>query len=71
MNSSTSLKLKLTWEKSREARYWCEENISPRAYWIHSQIGGEGWKISTNMDGYWYLETDDPAYISWIQLTLN
>ena len=73
MNSSPSPKLKLTWDKSREARQWCEQNISPRQYWLHSQIGGKGWKMHCKYsDGYWwYLETDDPKYISWIQLTLD
>ena len=72
MNSSESPKLRLTWDKSRAARHWCEQHISPRKYWLHTQLGGEGWKIHClYQDGFWYLETDDPKYLSWIQLTIN
>ena len=25
---------------------WCEKNISPRQFWLHSNVGGEGWSIT-------------------------
>lgn len=72
MNSSKSAKIKLSLGHCKSAQAWCEKNISPRQYWLHNQFGGEGWKIySTYSDGFWYLETEDPSYISWIQLTLD
>ncbi len=28
------------------AAEWCEKNIGPRLFWIHSSIGGSGWHLS-------------------------
>ena len=28
----------------------CEKYISPRKYWLHDQVGGNGWKVSPGLD---------------------
>ena len=27
------------------ASAWCSKFISPRGYWLHNRLGGEGWYI--------------------------
>jgi hypothetical protein len=41
-----------------ELAEYCSNNISKRSYWLHDQIGGEGWRI------YSKSEPEDPN-INW------
>jgi hypothetical protein len=50
---------------------YCSRMISKRSYWLHNQVGGEGWRIYSrvepiNSEGnwkiqmtYWYLDVAD------------
>ena len=40
---------------------YCSANISKRMYWLHNQVGGEGWRIYSrvepvNPDGNWKIQ---------------
>jgi len=40
---------------------YCSKNISRRMYWLHNQVGGEGWRIYSrvepiNPDGNWKIQ---------------
>jgi hypothetical protein len=40
---------------------YCHTNISPRRYYLHNQVGGEGWRIYSlvepvNPDGNWKIK---------------
>ena len=28
----------------------CEKYISPRKYWLHNRVGGNGWEVSPSLD---------------------
>lgn len=30
----------------RHAQEYCQKNIGPRRYWLHTSIGGDGWSIN-------------------------
>jgi len=49
---------------------YCSRTISKRSYWLHNQVGGEGWRIYSELRPintndtwkrqmtYWYLDVD-------------
>lgn len=49
---------------------YCYENISARRFFLHNQIGGEGWKLYNDSKG-WHLTTDDPRHLTFISLKFD
>jgi hypothetical protein len=59
---------------------YCSNNISKRSYWLHDQIGGEGWRIYSNSEpldpninwkiqiSRWRIELDDDKQAILIRL---
>ncbi len=41
------------------AEKWCLKNISPRLYYFHNKIGGQGWHIDRDRDGVLELKIMD------------
>lgn len=56
----------------KQIETYCSGNISPRRYYLHNALGGEGWRIFRK-DGYWNLEInnekDITSHITWLALT--
>ena len=63
--------LELTTATDRKAiADYCDTNISPRRYYLHNRIGGEGWSIYSRVEPInpkatwkvqhtkWYMEVD-------------
>ena len=39
---------------------WLQKNVGPRNYWLHDQIGGDGWAAKKVQGSYvWELKFDD------------
>ena len=65
----TILTLTATVDRKAIADY-CDANISPRRYYLHNKIGGEGWRIYSTLEPVnpqatwkvqhtkWYMEID-------------
>ena len=53
----------------------CEQNISPRQYWLHNRVGGHGWEVSHSLDstnGFRAkLKVDDELMATFIKLKLK
>ena len=47
----------------------CEQNISPRKYWIHTKIGGPGWEIKLFVRPY-VLKIEDDKIATFLKLKL-
>lgn len=54
------------------AAEWCEKNIGPRLFWIHSSIGGSGWslnqKYNFNNEITLIIEDDKKALLAMLSL---
>ena len=42
---------------------WCDRAISPRMYWLHNEVGGNGWAIRATKAGS-VLEVSDPELLT-------
>lgn len=40
--------IKIPPNKVHSVERWCEKNISPREFWIHTKRGGRGWILEGN-----------------------
>ena len=53
----------------------CEKYISPRKYYLHNRVGGEGWEVSASLDlGNGFrakLKVDDELMATFIMLKLK
>ena len=53
----------------------CEKYISPRKYWLHNRVGGNGWEVSPSSDlsnGFCFkLKVDDKLLATFIMLKLK
>jgi len=43
----------------REVEAWCMRFIGPRMYYLHTQIGGEGWIIKQSKSSYAMVTIED------------
>jgi hypothetical protein len=57
----------IPYNKISIVHYWCAKNISPREYYLHTKIGGDGWEISRNKVD-WVLTTENPKFETYIEL---
>lgn len=39
------IKLDIKRTSEMEIINWCSKYISPREYWLHNRVGGEGWRL--------------------------
>jgi hypothetical protein len=53
----------------------CEQYISPRKYYLHNKVGGNGWEVSASLDlsnGFRAkLKVDDELMATFIMLKLK
>ena len=53
----------------------CEKYISPRKYFLHNKVGGEGWELSHNVNlgsGFHAtLKVDDKVMATFIMMKLK
>lgn len=53
-----------------ELEQWCEANIGPRLYYLHSDRGGKHWRITQHEKFKYVLETNEDYHImTWLALT--
>lgn len=43
----------------REVEAWCMRFIGPRIYYLHTQIGGQGWFIKQSKSSYAMVTIED------------
>ena len=63
------MKIIIPYKQVKNIRNYCSEYISPRRYWLHNNIGGQGWNIyqeyknknnNTKIkESYWVLDIDN------------
>ena len=58
----------LTHDQFAMAVKYCENYISPRQYWLHNKVGGDGWYLYLNNIG-WYLQVTDTKHLTFFTLT--
>jgi len=46
-------------DKPREVEAWCMRYIGPRLYYLHTQIGGQGWVIKQQQSSYATVTIED------------
>jgi hypothetical protein len=51
----------------------CEQYISPRQYWLHDRVGGNGWEVSHRSAGGFQavLKVDHELMATFIMLKLK
>jgi hypothetical protein len=51
----------------------CEQNISPRQYWLHNRVGGNGWEVAhSSVNGFRsILKINDDSIATFIMLKLK
>lgn len=51
----------------------CERYISPRKYYLHNKVGGNGWEVSASLDNGFRakLKVDDELMATFIMLKLK
>lgn len=58
--------------KVRFVEAWCVKHVSPRLYYIHSDIGGSGWSIKRHKGGSDVrLQIHDPKIMTMALLSLG
>jgi len=51
------------------AEVWCLRNVGPRLYYLHNNIGGQGWRIMRkNSDLLLCIEDDKKALMAMLTL---
>jgi len=56
-----------------EVEAWCMKNIGPRIYYLHNQIGGQGWLIKRppSNDAVICIEDKNRALMAMIMFGFN
>ena len=51
----------------------CEKYISPRQYWLHNRVGGDGWEVAPSSAGGFrsVLKVSDDSIATFIRLKLK
>jgi hypothetical protein len=51
----------------------CEKYISPRQYWLHNRVGGNGWEVAHSSAGGFrsVLKVSDNSIATFIMLKLK
>jgi hypothetical protein len=51
----------------------CEQYISPRQYWLHNRVGGNGWEVTHSSSGGFRatLKVDNDLTATFIMLKLK
>lgn len=55
--------------KVHKVQEFLSKQVSVRKYYLHTQIGGNGWQITRGLNSSWYLHLDDPAVLTALILT--
>jgi hypothetical protein len=47
-------------DKREDVRRWCEQNIAPQSFYIHTKYGGRGWQFTKSKTTWlWDLTIED------------
>ena len=48
-----------------------EKLVSPRQYYLHNRVGGQGWSVQGTDWAHCIVQVDDPRMATWIGLQLE